>query len=297
MAFCCNWCSYAGADLAGTNRLNYPADVKIIRVPCSCRVNPMFILRAFQRGADGVILCGCHPGDCHYTSGNYYARRRMTLLFSMLDYLGIEQERTRVEWVSAAEGAKFAATMNEFVADRYRAGREQETGGSEMQEMMLARAKELLQSGDRRTAFSAGRPGEFVYDVTPAVFDNGGGAGARVRVQRLLRQQPFQISGQGIPQGGQGAGRSSSPATPTALISSCKEHRIARENVYVIGVPCEGKTDGETLKALGLKGILGVKDAGDSFTVETLYGEKTVSKQEALPERCRSCKSQKHDGV
>ena len=116
VAFCCNWCSYAGADLAGTNRLNYPADVKIIRVPCSCRVNPSFVLRAFQRGADGVIICGCHPGDCHYTSGNYYARRRMTLLFSMLNYLGLEKERTRVEWVSAAEGAKFAETMNDFVA-------------------------------------------------------------------------------------------------------------------------------------------------------------------------------------
>ena len=115
VAFCCNWCSYAGADLAGNNRLNYPAEVKIIRVPCSCRVNPMFILRAFQRGADGVILCGCHPGDCHYTSGNYYTRRRMAALFSMLDYLGIEKERTRVERVSAAEGAKFAATMNDFV--------------------------------------------------------------------------------------------------------------------------------------------------------------------------------------
>ena len=84
VAFCCNWCSYAGADLAGNNRLNYPAEVKIVRVPCSCRVNPMFILRAFQKGADGVILCGCHPGDCHYTSGNYYTRRRMALLFSML---------------------------------------------------------------------------------------------------------------------------------------------------------------------------------------------------------------------
>ena len=114
VAFCCNWCSYAGADLAGTNRPSYPAHVKIIRIPCSCRVNPMFILRAFQRGADGVILCGCHPGDCHYTTGNYYARRRMTLLVSLLDYLGIERERTRVEWVSAAEGAKFAATMEEF---------------------------------------------------------------------------------------------------------------------------------------------------------------------------------------
>jgi coenzyme F420-reducing hydrogenase delta subunit len=114
VAFCCNWCSYAGADLAGTSRLNYPANIKIIRVPCSCRVNPLFVLRAFQRGADGVIIAGCHPGDCHYTSGNYYARRRMTLLFSILDYLGIDSGRTRVEWVSAAEGTKFAAVMNRF---------------------------------------------------------------------------------------------------------------------------------------------------------------------------------------
>ena len=114
VAFCCNWCSYAGADLAGTSRLAYPADVKVIRVPCSCRVNPMFILRAFQRGADGVIIAGCHPGDCHYTSGNYYARRRMTLLFSLLDFMGIQRERTRVEWISASEGQKFSATMNEF---------------------------------------------------------------------------------------------------------------------------------------------------------------------------------------
>ena len=116
VAFCCNWCSYAGADLAGTNRLQYPAEVKIVRVPCSCRVNPIFILRAYQRGADGVILCGCHPGDCHYTKGNYFTRRRMTLLFSMLDYLGIEKERTRVEWVSAAEGNRFARVMEDFVS-------------------------------------------------------------------------------------------------------------------------------------------------------------------------------------
>ena len=115
VAFCCNWCSYAGADLAGSSRLTYPANVKIIRVPCSCRVNPMFILKAFQRGADGVILCGCHPGDCHYVTGNYYTRRRMALLFSFLNYMGIEKERTRVEWVSAAEGAKFSAVMNDFV--------------------------------------------------------------------------------------------------------------------------------------------------------------------------------------
>ena len=128
VAFCCNWCSYAGADLAGSSRLSYPANVKIIRVPCSCRVNPLFILRAFQRGADGVIMCGCHPGDCHYTSGNYFARRRMTMLFSMLDYLGIERGRTRVEWVSAAEGAKFAKTMNEFVETIYELGENRKLG-------------------------------------------------------------------------------------------------------------------------------------------------------------------------
>ena len=123
IAFCCNWCSYSGADLAGTNRLSYPANVKIIRVPCSCRINPMFILRAFQRGADGVIICGCHPGDCHYMTGNYHTRRRMTLLFSMLDYLGIEKERTRVEWVSAAEGQRFVDVMDDFVGQITKLGR------------------------------------------------------------------------------------------------------------------------------------------------------------------------------
>lgn len=114
VSFCCNWCSYAGADLAGTSRLNYPANVKIIRVPCSCRVNPLFILRAFQKGADGVIINGCHPGDCHYSTGNFYTRRRLNLLMGMLDYLGVERERLRVDWVSASEGAKFATVMNDF---------------------------------------------------------------------------------------------------------------------------------------------------------------------------------------
>ena len=114
VAFCCNWCSYAGADGAGTARKNYPANIKIIKVPCSCRVNPLFILRAFVRGADGVILCGCHPGDCHYTTGNYFTRRRMTLLLGMLNYLGVAGDRFRVEWVSAAEGARFAQVMNDF---------------------------------------------------------------------------------------------------------------------------------------------------------------------------------------
>jgi len=128
VSFCCNWCSYAGADLAGSSRLEYPAEVKIIRIPCSCRVDPLLVLRAYQRGADGVIINGCHPGDCHYSTGNYYTRRRMTLLFSMLDFLGIERERTRLEWVSAAEGARFAAVMNEFVGTLYALGENKKLG-------------------------------------------------------------------------------------------------------------------------------------------------------------------------
>lgn len=122
VAFCCNWCSYSGADTAGNNRAAYPENVKIIRVPCSCRINPMFILRAFQRGADGVLVMGCHPGDCHYTTGNYHTRRRMTLLFSMLNFLGVESARTRVEWVSAAEGARFAEVVTNFTNEIKRLG-------------------------------------------------------------------------------------------------------------------------------------------------------------------------------
>ncbi|MCL2397036.1 MAG: hydrogenase iron-sulfur subunit [Defluviitaleaceae bacterium] len=123
VAFCCNWCSYAGADLAGTSRLQYPVQVRIIKVPCSCRVDPLFILRAFQRGADGVAVCGCHPGDCHYATGNYYTRRRMALLHNMLDFMGIERDRMLLQWVSAAEGAKFAKTMTDFVENIHMLGK------------------------------------------------------------------------------------------------------------------------------------------------------------------------------
>lgn len=122
VAFCCNWCSYAGADLAGTSRLNYPANVKIIRVPCSCRVNTNFIIRAFQKGADDVVIAGCHPGDCHYSTGNYYTRRRFSIFINLLEYLGIEKERFKIDWISAAEANKFATVMNEVLENVYKLG-------------------------------------------------------------------------------------------------------------------------------------------------------------------------------
>jgi F420-non-reducing hydrogenase iron-sulfur subunit len=115
VAFLCNWCSYAGADLAGSGRMDYPANVRVIRVPCSGRIDPLFVLKALSQGADAVLVSGCHPGDCHYAKGNYYARRRLTLLLRMLDYLGIPESRYRFEWISAAEGKEFAHVIREMV--------------------------------------------------------------------------------------------------------------------------------------------------------------------------------------
>jgi F420-non-reducing hydrogenase iron-sulfur subunit len=114
VAFCCNWCSYAGADLAGTSRIQYSPNIRIIRVMCSGRVNPLFVLKALSIGADGVLILGCHPGDCHYIEGNYKTLRRIPLLKKMLKQLGIEEERVRLEWVSASEGARFAEVANNF---------------------------------------------------------------------------------------------------------------------------------------------------------------------------------------
>lgn len=113
LAFLCNWCSYAGADLAGVSRLQYPPNARIVRVPCSGRINPAYILKALQEGVDGVLVSGCHPGDCHYLTGNYHARRKFRLLKELLDFVGVEDGRVQFSWVSAAEGAKFAQVMAE----------------------------------------------------------------------------------------------------------------------------------------------------------------------------------------
>jgi F420-non-reducing hydrogenase iron-sulfur subunit len=114
VGFLCNWCSYAGADLAGTSRKKYPPNMRVIRVMCSGRVDERLILKAFIAGADGVLVCGCHPGDCHYQKGNLNARRRMTGLLPFLDAIGIGRERLRLEWVSASEGPKMAETVKSF---------------------------------------------------------------------------------------------------------------------------------------------------------------------------------------
>jgi len=117
VGFLCNWCSYAGADLAGTSRLKYPPNIKPIRVMCSGRVDPVFILEALRKGADGVLIVGCHPGDCHYQSENYKTNRRVKLVKKLLSEMGIEPERVRFEYISASEGQKFADVVTDFVSE------------------------------------------------------------------------------------------------------------------------------------------------------------------------------------
>jgi len=117
VGFLCNWCSYAGADLAGTSRIQYPPNIRIIRVMCSGSVDSMYIIRALLEGADGVFVGGCHPGDCHYIDGNYKARRRMVLLYKIMETLGLEKERVWIRWISASEGQLFAETVTKMTEE------------------------------------------------------------------------------------------------------------------------------------------------------------------------------------
>jgi F420-non-reducing hydrogenase iron-sulfur subunit len=123
IGFLCNWCSYAGADLAGVSRLKMPPSLRTIRVMCSSRVNPLFILKALLLGADGVLIAGCHPGDCHYMKGNYFTRRRFAILKTLLKTLNFEPARVRLVWVSASESTKFQQVITEFTEDLKKLGK------------------------------------------------------------------------------------------------------------------------------------------------------------------------------
>ena len=122
MAFLCNWCSYAGADLAGVSRMQYPPNVRVIRVPCSGRISPLYVIKCLRDGIDGVLVSGCHPGDCHYIAGNYYARRKFAVMKTVLDFVGIEPGRVQFSWVSAGEGRKFADVVAQVTEDVRRLG-------------------------------------------------------------------------------------------------------------------------------------------------------------------------------
>ena len=126
VAFVCNWCTYAGADLTGTSRIKYASNVRVIRFPCTGRIDFALIMKAFAEGADGIIVSGCHPNDCHYTSGNFHARRRWMMFHSLMDFIGADTRRICFSWVSAAEGAKWADLVNKFTAEVLQLGPFQE---------------------------------------------------------------------------------------------------------------------------------------------------------------------------
>ncbi len=115
VGFLCNWCAYSGADLAGTSRIQYPPNIRVIRLMCTGALDPIYVLRAFLEGADGILIAGCHPGDCHYLNGNYKARRRIAILKEILKELGLEEDRVWLRWISASEGQRFADTVKEMV--------------------------------------------------------------------------------------------------------------------------------------------------------------------------------------
>nr|NQU93713.1 hydrogenase iron-sulfur subunit [Bacteroidota bacterium] len=130
ISFLCNWCSYTGADLAGTSRMKYAPNIRIIRIMCSGRVDPTFVLKSFREGADGVLICGCHPGDCHYHEGNYKCLRRFKLLHKYIQQMGIHKDRLRLEWISASEGRQFADLVDNMTE------RLMELGPSPIKEIM-----------------------------------------------------------------------------------------------------------------------------------------------------------------
>jgi coenzyme F420-reducing hydrogenase delta subunit len=117
LAILCNWCSYAGADLAGVSRIQYPPNIRVVRVPCSGRVDPLFVMKSLSAGFDGVLISGCHPGDCHYISGNYVARRRFAVLNTILEFVGVEPDRIQFSWISAGEGERFAEVVRKITED------------------------------------------------------------------------------------------------------------------------------------------------------------------------------------
>ena len=273
VGFLCNWCGYAGADLAGTSRIPYPTNIRIIRVPCSGRVDPLLVLKAFQEGADGVLVAGCHPGDCHYGEGNYHARRRYALMHRFLDFVGIDADRLRIDWVSSSEGTRFAQIVAEFTekvrelgpivlrpkSDVRRpssdVGRRTGDVGRKTIEELRAKARQLLAEGEVNCVIG--------YEISP----RGGVRPAFIyqpeEVERLVWNQDcthnlvVYLHDRKAPPGkGQELPRVAvvvKPCDARALNVLLHEQQIARERVFIIGVACEGVRDAKASDVVSLQ--------------------------------------------
>lgn len=261
VAIVCNWCTYAGADMAGTTRREYPANVRMLRVPCSGRVNPLFMLKAFEQGADGVLVSGCHPGDCHYVQGNYFARRRFAAFRSLLHFLGLDPRRLHFSWVSASEGIKWAQVVQEVTASVIAAGPLRDWGVPPAESGVVLPETEAPRE----------RPDPKDQEVVAAhIRDLAGRLLSEGAVERVVGWMPGSLPGQmvpafiskteGIPRLGWSdscfadlaaylAGPNKVSGKAAVMVKACDaravttllaEAQIARENLVLIGVSCPG---------------------------------------------------------
>ncbi len=271
VAMVCNWCSYAGADMAGTTRLEYPANVRLVRFPCTGRMSPLMILRAFEQGADGVLVSGCHPGDCHYVEGNLVARRRLTLFRSLMDFIGLDLRRLHFAWVSAAEGNKWAQVVNEVTSAVREAGPlpgfvcPEGAGDVELPELTGDGPDELddgrleaIRSHLRKAAseaLAAGRVGVVIGygpgplpGVTTPVFFTEAADGEKLEWGHSCRNNLSTYVGSALGQH-ERVGVVAKTCDLGAIAGLIREGQVRREQLLVIGVRCPGVFDGSELAA------------------------------------------------
>ena len=267
VAFLCTWCSYAGADLAGTGRNQYPPDIRVIRIPCSGRINPIYIIKALLEGADGVMVSGCHPGDCHYLVGNYFARRRFVVLKQLLTAAGFDENRVQFTWVSASEGARFADVVKD-VTQKVAAAVEHEATQGENARAQGDGSLVLTQGvaqGDGSLVLSAGlAQGELIplckkllEDGTVDTvigFQIGGEMGLSLPyfVSSPDEADKFVWNNRCVPmladylRGKQGkTAIVAKPCDARAVVNLIKENQLKRDDVYIIGMSCDGIADSE----------------------------------------------------
>jgi len=280
VAFLCTWCSYAGADLAGTGRNQYPPNIRVIRVPCSGRINPLYIIKALLEGADGVMVSGCHPGDCHYLVGNYYARRRFTVLKKLLTTAGFEPDRIHFTWVSASEGVRFADVVKEVTekvmkqgkqgdmfsasakqgdnpardtkkqGDRFSASVKQldNSNITSMQEEIICRCRKLLQDGTVDTIIGYQKGGELGLSL-PCFIDSPDNIDKLIWNDRCVPMLSGYLSE--ITERTGKTAIIAKPCDARAVVSLIKENQLKRDDVYTIGLVCDGmvNSEGELLPA------------------------------------------------
>jgi len=269
VALVCNWCSYAGADMAGTTRLEYPANVRMLRFPCTGRMSPLMILRAFEQGADGVLVSGCHPGDCHYVQGNLVARRRFTIFRSLMDFIGIDLKRLHFAWVSAAEGHKWAKVVGEVTAAVQEAGPlpafEHPEGwdgldlpamaGSGPQELeqkqldaicgnLRKAASEVLSTGRASVVVGYGQ-GTLAGQTRPVFITDADACDTLVWGQGCRNNLSTYVASE--LEGRERVAVVAKTCDLGAISGLIREGQIRRDQVLVIGVQCPGVIDGSAL--------------------------------------------------